>query len=856
MLPQALNTERRLAALAALILVLFTSFWIHLESSFEEDRRSALDAAKLRATQLSKVVAQEFETTFHAIAYILREVGIDHLDRLADFDSSARRALGLLPEQAGTYVALYDIHGIEVTSTSKDASADISKTAVFSRLQQLDKTGPDVLVADPRLNPRNGIWEVPFIYAIWHSEHVAGYLLAAVPVSVFERKLRGIGLGPHDLAGFARLPSGRILISTSGMDGTAPGGTAAVQARLGQPAGADGIDELSGNGEDPRILARTAVPDFDATVFVALMESDVLAPVEDNISDDRLYFFVSTALLVACMAIVVMLVWEGEKQRRALARQEELYHSLFEQNHSIKLISDPATGQIIGANQAAADFYGYSREQLLGMNITQINCMKPEEIRTCMAEAMQAKRPSFLFSHRLASGAVRRVEVFSGPVKINGREVLYSIIHDVTDRYDLEERLRASEARYRTVFEAVPAGILVLDAAGDFVTYNDSALRILATSEEGLRERKKPLFHPSGLRISSDERPSWRALSRDLSHQLLYAEGKDGERIWITLNSRRLPPDANGTPQGAVIAFTNVTEIVQQEERLAISQLVFDSTTEGIMVTDASQRIVAVNRAFTEITGYSAVEALGHHPSFLSSGAHDAAFYRALTESLTSKGSWEGEITNRHKNGSLFVERLVINAVVRTGGIVSGYVGLFSDITQRKQKEQQLWHQANFDVLTGLPNRTLFLDRAEQVLTQSARRQQPVGILFVDLDRFKPVNDSFGHAMGDAVLKAVATRILSCIRAEDTVGRIGGDEFVVLLPIVSGSEDAALVARKILAALHEPFIIDGQKISIGACVGVATSSGEACTATELLQRADSAMYEAKEAGRGRMAIAA
>ncbi len=852
-----IRTESKLGLAAGLIALLFLSYWIHLERSFQEDREGTRAAGELRAEQLSEVVRQSFDATFHAISFVLEEIVEDHLGHLDDFDTSARRALGLLPLQAPVSVGLYDIHGVAVVSAPAGAPRDIATTSYFRKLKAARGELAAMVVGEPERQPGTDAWELPFARGIWRAGQLAGVLVIRMPLSYFSSKLDQIGLGSGDVAQLLSLPSGLILISSS--QGLSRVG---AQAPAHRPFLTDDSPDSgtrvvpSEDGRDQHIIAWARMPLYQAAVVVDLSETTLLASIDDNIAADRRYFLVNTILILGLLAVVATLVLRAMRQRQALSAQEAMYHGLFEQNRSIKLISDPVTRQILAANQAACTFYGYSREQLLRMKITQINCLPPDEVQACMNEALKANKPFFLFPHRLASGEIRKVEVYSGPVTLSGRTVLYSIIHDVTDRFELEERLKANEQRYRTMFEVMPAGIVMVNGKGEIDAFNSAALEILLADAQSLQRREKPLFDPSGRRIDVSERPSMRALSTDLNHELFYVDGDEGQRIWATFNSRRLPPKADGTSQGAVIAFSNITEIMRQEEKLLVSQLVFDSTTEGIMVTDPAGRLMAVNRAFTQITGYTAAEALGRHASFLSSGAHDEAFFRAFYESLNSKLSWEGEIINRHKDGHDFVERLVINAVVRGNGLRSGYVAIFSDITARKEKEKELWRQANFDALTSLPNRTLFLDRVEQSLAQAARRRQPVGVLFIDLDRFKPVNDRYGHAVGDDLLKAVALRITSCLRGEDTVGRLGGDEFVALLPIITDQASAVAVADKVLTALHEPFLIGGRIISIGACVGVAVAENGVGTAADLLKSADGAMYQAKEAGRGRVAIAA
>jgi diguanylate cyclase (GGDEF)-like protein/PAS domain S-box-containing protein len=302
---------------------------------------------------------------------------------------------------------------------------------------------------------------------------------------------------------------------------------------------------------------------------------------------------------------------------------------------------------------------------------------------------------------------------------------------------------------------------------------------------------------------------------------------------------------------GAIVLLLSINAgryqvLREREAELRVNKTVFDAATEGMFVTDADNRILAVNPAFTAITGYTAAEVIGQTPSLLSSGRHDAAFYGAMRESLARDGRWEGELVNRHKSGRLFDEWLKIAAVGE--GRERRYVALLSDITVKKRREEEMWQRANFDELTGLPNRALLADRMAQALARAARSGSQLGVLFIDLDRFKPVNDRYGHQAGDDLLKQVATRIGNCLREEDTVARLGGDEFLALLPAIRDAEVATSVADKVLASLLAPFKIEQYFVEIGASIGVAIYPAHGSSVEELLEKADVAMYRAKEAG--------
>ena len=287
----------------------------------------------------------------------------------------------------------------------------------------------------------------------------------------------------------------------------------------------------------------------------------------------------------------------------------------------------------------------------------------------------------------------------------------------------------------------------------------------------------------------------------------------------------------------------------QDELRLFAS--VFTNATEGMIITAANGKIVAVNPAFSAITGYTPTEAVGRTPALLRSGKHDDAFYHEMWRALAEHGHWRGEIWNRRHDGSLFPEWLSITATSDTRGGVSHYIGVFSDITERKNAEARIQHMAHHDALTGLPNRVLLQDRLEQATLKARREGKHTAVLFMDLDRFKNINDTLGHDIGDGLLIQVANRCHAALREIDTVSRQGGDEFVVVLPDLAQTQDAGMVARKLLAALEQPFLLGSHALTVTASIGIALCPGDGQSASELLRNADAAMYRAKADGRAR-----
>lgn len=285
------------------------------------------------------------------------------------------------------------------------------------------------------------------------------------------------------------------------------------------------------------------------------------------------------------------------------------------------------------------------------------------------------------------------------------------------------------------------------------------------------------------------------------------------------------------------------------EEKLRLAATVFEISAEGIIVTDANNDIIMANPAFTTITGYTLNEVIGKNPRILNSGHHNAQFFQNLWHSLIETGRWAGEILNLRKNGEIYVQWTSLTTILDSNNHIVQHVEVFSDITKRKEAEEIIWRQANFDVLTGLPNRILFADRLEQALLVAKRKQKQLAVMFIDLDRFKWVNDNLGHDVGDNVLKKTAERLIACIREYDTVARLGGDEFIVILDQMDNISNIKAIAQRILDNLSNPFRFANQTAIIGGSIGIAIFPNDGEDAQILLKRADMAMYQAKNGGR-------
>lgn len=418
------------------------------------------------------------------------------------------------------------------------------------------------------------------------------------------------------------------------------------------------------------------------------------------------------------------------------------------------------------------------------------------------------------------------------------------------ERKQAENLLIESETRYRILVETASEAIVV--AQGNTLKLvNKKALEVSGYSENELLSLPFiKLIHDDDRQLmmrNFQKRIQGQAISQKYQVRILR---KDKSVRWVEMSGAKV--DWQGQP--ATFNFvTDITERIQTEQQLRIAATAFESQ-EGILITDAHNVILRVNQTFTTITGYTSEEVIGKTPQLLHSGRQDKAFYQVMWENINKTGTWVGEIWNRRKNGEIYPEHLTITAVKDAQNIVTNYVATFIDITASKAATEEIKYLAFYDSLTKLPNRRLLIDRLQQALATSARSGQKGALLFLDLDYFKNLNDTLGHGVGDLLLQQVSTRLLSCIREGDTVARIGGDEFVILLEdlnatLINAATQTEVISKKILTVLNQPYYLDTHEYLCSASIGATLIDNHQFESEEIIKQADIAMYEAKNAGR-------
>jgi diguanylate cyclase (GGDEF)-like protein/PAS domain S-box-containing protein len=305
---------------------------------------------------------------------------------------------------------------------------------------------------------------------------------------------------------------------------------------------------------------------------------------------------------------------------------------------------------------------------------------------------------------------------------------------------------------------------------------------------------------------------------------------------------------------GGIRMHNDNSETLEQTIFSEIAKKVLEYTNEGIIVTDSKGNILLANPAFEVVTGYSVDEVIGKNPRILQSGLHDKKFYEKMWEEIKTNGFWKGEIWNKRKDGELFVEWLTISSVKNKEGNVINYVAIFSDITEHKRNVEQLRRLAHYDILTGVPNRYLFTKRLESLIQTSRKYHQQFALLFLDLDRFKNINDTLGHHMGDLLLQKAAQRLKGILRRQDTIARIGGDEFVIILPNLKHIREAIYIAEQIIESLKASFWLNGQEVYISTSIGISFYPYDGEDIETLVRKADRAMYQAKKSGRNQFEL--
>ena len=408
--------------------------------------------------------------------------------------------------------------------------------------------------------------------------------------------------------------------------------------------------------------------------------------------------------------------------------------------------------------------------------------------------------------------------------------------------------IQATQYQLQATLEAIPDLMLELDAQGHLLQLHSQASHPLQPAWPDCAGQ------PITALLPPEASAAMMAALHD-AHTTGHSQGREyplhlpNQTLrWFELSGTLKAGNPLDPVSHVILLARDITTRKRAEEQLKLASHFFEGSSEGFVITDAHQRIIKVNRTFTQITGYSVEEMLGKSPAALSSGRHSRSFYRQMWQQINAVGQWQGEVWNRRKNGEVYPEWLSITRVPDAQGQTAYYLAIFSDTSQRKEQEARIRYLAYYDPLTGLANRSLLKDRAQHDLAQCKRHQTPLSLLFIDLDHFKQINDSLGHQVGDQLLKQVGERLGQQVREQDTVARMGGDEFVTVLP-ETNDEGAALVARNFLERLSQPYQVGPHELTVTPSIGIALYPNDGTDFDTLYRCADTAMYRAKQNGR-------
>ncbi|GGM23543.1 GGDEF domain-containing protein [Paraliobacillus quinghaiensis] len=531
------------------------------------------------------------------------------------------------------------------------------------------------------------------------------------------------------------------------------------------------------------------------------------------------------------------LTFYKSKRSNVSSSVNDFYKVLFDRNELPILVVDPEGGSIDDANLSAIKFYGYTKEILLSKTIYDINQLTKDEINQKMNSVVETNEGAFYFKHITNNGDIKDVQVDSIKVTIMGKEFIYSIITDIT-------QTNIERSFFDTLFEQSPYSIAILDMDYRIVNINENFKRLFQyKAEEVIGLTPHDVIYPDSFKSNNTLQGNINKIEETgLIKVETERRRKDGTPIQVELIS--FPIFNKDQHISTYVLYLDQTKQYKVKKQNQLLANVLKNNSEGVMITNPSKEIEWVNEAFSEITGYKKEEVLGKTPSLLQSGLHDKDFYQHMWEQITTQGVWSGEIWNKNKQGKLYPEWLKIFSINDTQNEIANYVGILSDISEKKEWEERIDNLIYNDNLTGLYNRFYITKTLDCELQNAAKEQDDLVVIYCDIDQFKNINDSLGHSVGDLVLRAFSSKLLKTFD-QSLVGRIGGDEFVI---IMNGqlTKYATTKLNDFIDELKSPFYINEHELYIQSSFGIARFPKDGIDTESMLMSADIAMYKAKE----------
>jgi diguanylate cyclase (GGDEF)-like protein/PAS domain S-box-containing protein len=723
--------------------------------------------------------------------------------------------------------------------------------------------GPDQLyISEPVLGRVTKRWGMQLVRPILgHDGKFLGIVVIFLPPAELTRFIKPMELGADTVMSVLS-PGGAVLSRSKDLDKfldtrLSPGQMTEFQRnRIGFTLRRSVLDQVE------RGMAHRWLSDYPLLMVVSRTPNAVYAEIATS---RRLLMALGGGLSLLVMASLAMLARSMRQRKQAEEKLQQQHTHLVEAQQIAKLGSwdhDLASGKRSWSDQAF-HIFEIDRNKSDPSYKAFLDAVHPDDrdvVDRAYADALKKSQPyDISYRLRMGDGRIKWVHARGNlSFDAQGQPIrLAGTLQDITERKQEESEREALSRERVLLLESTGEGIYGINLQGICTFINKAAAGMLGYEvPEIIGKNIHELVHHQ----HDDGSPYPLA---DCPVYLASISGQpckvDNEVFWrkdgtpVPVEYAAYPIHDRDSITGTVTTFSDITQRKHAEMELRIAEKAFQ-TQEGMMVTDGRGTILRVNDAFTNVTGYTAAEALGKNPRFRSSGRHDADFYAAMWQSIRSTGTWKGDIWNRRKNGDIYPESVTITAVTGNDTTVTHYVATMHEISERKAAEEQIHNLAFFDPLTGLANRRLLQDRLQQALVTSARSKRHGALLFLDLDKFKTLNDTLGHDIGDLLLQQVAQRLLGCIREADTVARPGGDEFVLMLEDLSENRQEAItqatsIGEKILSTLNQTYQLGEHAHHSTPSIGATLFNGQQNTAEELVKQADLAMYQVKAAGR-------
>jgi len=583
-----------------------------------------------------------------------------------------------------------------------------------------------------------------------------------------------------------------------------------------------------------------------------IKKSEMSLSIEDAIQRLNVASLIMPIIIISALMMIFFLY--------RLARANE---KMEESNRFFDLLFDAAPdalltvaegGRINRVNPILCSLTGYDREELLGMRVEQLIPGRMRErhsnLRNCFFQSpgtlSMKGRKGLTLEHK--DGSEIPVDISLSSLKQKECVTAIAIIRDISERQAADERIRLSEMQLINAQRIARMGGWSLDLTTLQMTWSDEVYRILEVDTDEAPTIEIYLSKSGDEKYSASENCFLSSATKDDKYRFERSFVAEDNSIRYLREQGVLERNEIGEVVRIVGTLQDISEERTTQHTLQQAAAVFENISDAVLVANAKREIVSVNRAYVEISGYSSEESLGRNPGFTKSGRHEAEFYTEMNRSLEHTGHWQGEVWDRRKNGEIYPKWLNITCVSNHNQ-EPYYIGSFSDISQQKATEEYLRHQTLHDPLTGLSNRLSLHEQLGYALKHADQAGLMVGVLFLDIDRFKMVNDSLGHSVGDDLLNIIASRLKDNVRAGDVVARLGGDEFVILLESLAQPHTAEKIAAKIQSALSAPVFVSGHELHVTSSIGISMYPRDNHKATELIKYADLAMYRAKESGR-------